>query len=175
MEEIWKPIQGYEGRYEISTLGRIRSYAQSKTGKIRTGNINKHGYLTTVLYNKEKEKSEYLVHRLVAYAFINNPGNLPQVNHKDENKQNNCVDNLEWCTNDYNIHYGTALQRAAESNKCCQTTSKAVYCIREDEITQEFDSIGEAERQTGISHCNIVAVLQGRRHFAGGYKWYYKS
>ena len=174
MTEVWKEVDGYNGRYEISNLGRLRSFAQdSKNGKIKTGNKETKGYLAVVLYDSEGNKKCYKMHRLVANAFIDNPDNLPQVNHKDENKENNSVDNLEWCTNDYNCHYGTKLQRVALANTCCKTTSKKVYSMDVDGNIEYFDSIGEAERRTGNSHCNIVMALKGRRRSCGNRKWYY--
>ena len=125
MDEIWKDVKGYEGRYQISNLGRFKSFAQdTKNGKIKIGNLNFNGYLVMLLYDGMGNKKWYPVHRLVASAFIPNPEGFDQVNHKDEVKTNNRVENLEWCTNDYNIHYGTGLARAAEANRCCPTTSK---------------------------------------------------
>lgn len=174
MTEIWKDIEGYNGKYQISTLGRLRSYAQdTKNGKIKTGNKEKRGYLSYLLYDSDGSKSWHKIHRLVAEAFIDNPDNLPQVNHKDENKQNNCVDNLEWCTNDYNIHYGTAIERNALANMCCPTTSKKIYSVDEDGNREYFDSIGEAERKTGNNHSNIVRALKGKRPRCGNRKWFY--
>ena len=176
MEEIWKPVKGYEGRYEVSNMGRVRSFAQdTKEGKVKYGNLNKNGYLTYLLYDGNGNKTWQPVHRLVAGAFIDNPNNYPQVNHKDENKTNNCVDNLEWCTNEYNLSYGTARQRAALANMCCETTSVKVYSVDCDGNIEYYDSIGEAERQTGLCHSNIVRTLKGRSHTCGGRKWYYSE
>ena len=176
MEEIWKTVKGYEGRYEISNMGRVRSFAQdSKEGKIKIGNPNMRGYLCILLYDGNGNKKWYFVHRLVADAFIENPNEYPQINHKDENKTNNCVDNLEWCTNEYNIHYGTRLERVALSNRCCETTSSKIYSIDQDGNVEQYDSIGEAERQTGLCHSNIVRTLKGRSHTCGGRKWFYSE
>lgn len=173
MEETWKDVKGYEGKYEISNFGRIKSYAQKSNGRIMDGYIDKKGYKTIHLYDKPQHGKWYKIHRLVASAFIDNPDNLPQVNHKDEDKANNRVDNLEWCTNDYNGHYGTRAKRAAESNRCCETTSKKVYSIDEDGNVEYFDSTCEAERQTGICHANICRTLKGKTKHAGGREWYY--
>lgn len=125
MQEIWADIRGYEGLYQVSNLGRVKSLERvtiSKNGKrytcqelcLRFGNIK--GYKFVVL-RKDCKSHQVLVHRLVAQAFIPNPDNLPEVNHKDENPSNNCVENLEWCTHKYNSNYGTAKIRMVESKK----------------------------------------------------------
>jgi hypothetical protein len=173
IEEIWKPIEGYDGKYEISNLGRIKSYAQKKEGKITYGYLDHKGYRTIFLYDVPQHGKWYKVHRLVASTFLDNPQNFPQVNHKDENKSNNRVDNLEWCDNDYNCHYGTKIQRSSESNRCCETTSKKVYSVDKDKNIKYYDSIGEAQRQTGLHHGNIIRTLKGRTKRCGGLEWYY--
>lgn len=111
--EIWKPVVGFEETYEISNYGRVRNHRRGYLLK-QFPNI-KH-YLTV---NLQKEKKHYSrpVHRLVALAFIPNPNKLPQVNHKDENPSNNFVGNLEWCTNEYNIRYGSRLERLSKTMK----------------------------------------------------------
>lgn len=173
MTEIWKTVEGYS-RYEVSNLGRVRSYAQDgKAGKIKYGTPTFRGYLTIRLYDGKGHKHDFPVHRLVAKHFIPNPENLPQVNHKDEDKKNNRVDNLEWCTNDYNIHYGTGIERAALANRCCKTTSVKIYSVDTDGNKVIYDSIGEAERQTGLNHSNIVRTLKGKSHSCGDRKWFY--
>ena len=174
MEEIWKPIEDYPG-YEISNLGRIKSFRQNAKGKITYGNKDKKGYLTKALYDADGFPKTFKMHRLVAQAFIPNPDDLPQVNHKDEDKTNNCVTNLEWCDNEYNIKYGTRLQRVSEANRCCPTTSKGVYSVDENGNKEFFDSIGEAERQLGLSHCNIVRTLKGRTKTCGDRQWFYQE
>lgn len=173
MIEIWKRIENFPD-YEISNLGRVKSYKQKKEGRILPPIKTKKGYLQIQLYENKKYKRFY-IHKLVALAFIPNPNQLEQINHKDENKENNKVDNLEWCDNWYNIHYGTKIERTTKANECCKTTSKEVYSIDEKGEKEYFLSIGEAERKTGISHCNIVAVLKGRREKAGNRKWFYKE
>lgn len=120
MIEIWKDIEGYEGLYEVSSYGRVRSLQRTRKGsygsirivyeKILNHKIDKDGYHTVSL-SKEGKMKYIRVHRLVAQAFIPNPDNLPQVNHRDEDKSNNCVENLEWCDAKYNSNYGTAKER----------------------------------------------------------------
>ncbi len=174
MGEIWKAIDGYNGRYEISNHGRIKSFAQDRlNGKIKTGYREKKGYLCIRLYNSEGKSKWHKIHRLVASAFIPNPNHLEQVNHKDEKKDNNYVDNLEWCTNSYNTHYGTKIERVALSNRCCPTTSLKVKSIDESGKVEFYNSIGEASRMTGCSHSNIVRTLKGRSTLCGNKHWFY--
>ena len=116
--EIWRDIKGYEGLYQVSNLGRVKSlerYVKGKDGLRLVKEIimsisvcRTNGYFKVILHKDGKQK-RYQVHRLVAEAFIPNPDNLPIVNHKDENKINNCVWNLEWCTYSYNLTYGNRL------------------------------------------------------------------
>lgn len=156
MAEVWKDIKGYEALYQVSNLGRVKSLNYHRTGKeriLKPGTQTK-GYLKVPLYKYGKIE-EFRVHRLVAEAFIPNPNKYPCVNHKDENKQNNSVDNLEWCTVQYNTVYSCA---------------KPVYCVELDKV---FQSIHEAERQTGINKGNIVLCCQRKYKTAGGYNWQY--
>lgn len=123
-EEIWRPIVGYEGLYEVSSYGRVRSldryvkcdyerYRLHK-GKVLSPAKDRYGYLSVVLSCNGKHKT-ITVHRIVAQAFIPNPDNLPEINHRDEDKINNRVDNLEWCTAKYNMNYGTRNIRIRET------------------------------------------------------------
>ena len=124
MIEEWRPIEGYEGLYEVSNTGRVRSldrfivdslgHKRFYKGKVLIPVKSNLGYLFVGLYCNEKNK-RYLVHRLVAQAFIENPDNLPEINHKDEDKTNNSVENLEWCTAKYNLSYGTRNIRRRET------------------------------------------------------------
>lgn len=118
MNEIWKDILGYEGKYQVSNLGDVRSLNYNHTGEIKLlkQGTNKKGYKLVNLSKNGKGK-HYLVHRLVAMTFIPNPDDLPQINHKDENPSNNNVKNLEWCDAKYNINYGTRNERTSESHK----------------------------------------------------------
>ena len=123
-KEEWRPVCGFEGLYEVSNLGRIKSLSRiiraNTCGKriiperILSNCINGSGYCTVVLCKNGKHTT-FLVHRLVAEAFIPNPNNYPQVNHKDENPSNNCVENLEWCDQKYNSNYGTRNKRIYHS------------------------------------------------------------
>ena len=108
MQEVWKDIKGYEGLYQVSNLGQVKrlsnnKYTREKMLKPRKG---KSGYLQVILSEKGNIKSKY-VHQLVASAFIPNPNNYIEINHKDENKENNNFENLEWCTHKYNCNFGT--------------------------------------------------------------------
>ena len=120
MKEIWKDIEGYEGAYEVSNLGRVHSIPHrtfrgiSGVDHILPQYDNGHGYMAVELWKGDKSKRCY-VHRLVASAFIPNPNNYPQVNHKDEDKSNNNVSNLEWCTCSYNNTYNNLKERARQT------------------------------------------------------------
>ena len=125
MEEIWKSVKGFEGYYEVSNLGNVRSVdrivldtvrncERLLKGKVLVKKDNGYGYKCVMFCKEHKIYNKY-VHRLVAEAFIPNQDKLPQVNHKDEDKSNNCVDNLEWCTQLYNNEYGTRKKRWYET------------------------------------------------------------
>ena len=153
--EEFRDIPGYEGLYEVSNLGRVR-----RNGKILKPSKNNWGYLYLDLY-KNGIVRKFLIHRLVAQSFIPNPSNFPQVNHKDEDKTNNCVDNLEWCDNKYNINYSQAkpvLQYDLLGN-----------------FIREWPSITKVEEETGIWQTHISKCCLGLRHTAGGYLWKYKN
>ena len=165
--EIWKDIDGYESIYEISNLGRVR-FLKFKKIRILRNEKDVNGYLRVTL-RKDGIKKRYKVHRLVAQAFIPNPNNLPQVNHKDEDKTNNRVENLEWCDAKYNMNYGTARKRMVEK------IQKVVIQIDKNTnvIVNIFPSAKEAKIQTGI--CHISSCCRNERKTAGGYKWKYQQ
>ena len=123
MNEVWKDVVGYEQYYEVSNQGRVRSKSRTVHGMnewemegrvLRQANSGRYWQVYLCVNGKGKSKS---VHRLVAEAFIPNPDNLPEVNHKDENRYNNHIDNLEWCTHKYNVNYGTRNQRISKARK----------------------------------------------------------
>lgn len=177
MDEHWKDIQEYEGLYQVSNKGRVKSLNYNHTGKekiMKPKTIRKTGYLYIALHKHGKQ--EYTsVHRLVAEAFIPNPNNLPQVNHKDENKTNNRVDNLEWCTAKYNLEYNNGQKRRA----CSRTNGKLSKQIAQYtfdlpcELIKVWPSMSEIERQTGYSKSNIFKCCNGEYKQAYGYQWAY--
>lgn len=165
--EIWKDIEGYEQLYQISNLGNVKSLgnggSNASKDKILKPAKLKYGYLTVNLCKQGKRK-QYQIHRLVAQAFIDNPNNLPEVNHKDEDKTNNYIENLEWCERKYNINYGTRNQRSAENR------SKKVMCVETGVV---YPSTIEVERQLGFYQQNISSACNGKYKQAYGYTWRY--
>ena len=180
MKEIWKDIQGYEGKYQVSNLGNVKSFWKDRNGKIMKSSANKRGYYQVYLYSDSKPRKRYFLHRLVSQAFIENPDNLPFVNHIDEDKSNNYVENLEWCTAEYNNNYGAHNERILKTKKLrnCETAPKEVLQFTKDgKFVNEFPSICEAERCTGINQGNICSCCKNiKSHLtAGGFKWKYKE
>lgn len=159
-----RPIPGFNGYYATEN-GHIWS---ERANKFLSEHSNA-GYLRVTLY-KNAKPTNMTVHRLVALAFIPNPDMLPCINHKDENKQNNRVDNLEWCTYQYNNHYG----KGQPTQKAAAARRKAVVQINsEGKCVAEFLSVADAGRTTGICPMNIANVCCGRLKTAGGYIWKY--
>lgn len=167
--EEWRDVENYKGYYQVSNTGKVKSLNYNHTGKERIlkAHDNGKGYLQVQLC-KDGKKENYYLHVLVAVAFIPNPDNLPQVNHKDEDKTNNCVENLEYCSRLYNANYGTRNKRVAEK------LSKPIFSIdKESGEIREFPSTMEAERQTGIDQRRINDCLKGRKKSAKGFYWHY--
>ena len=171
--ETWKPIAGYEGLYEVSNLGRVKSLKYGKEKILKPGRTHK-GYLHVNLCKDGKAKHSN-VHRLVAEAFIPNPNNLQTINHKDENKLNNAADNLEWMSLKDNCNYGTRNKRVAEAqiNDPKKSNQVQMFDKQTGELLATFPSTHEAERITGIAHQSISKCCNGKKKSAGGYIWRY--
>ena len=171
--EIWKDIRGYEGLYQVSNWGRVRSL---KFGKIRIlkASIRNNDGRYVINLRKDGKTKMYRIHRLVAEAFIPNPLNLPQINHKDENPGNNIVDNLEWCDAKYNNNYGTHKQRVSASNKNHPVLSKPVKQIdKQGDILNIFPSAIEASRYLNCYPSQIIDVCNGHHKTAHGFYFQY--
>ena len=200
--EIWKDIEGYEGYYQVSNMGRVYSVKNKMLLKQHL----KQGYFECVLY-KNGDRKYIQSHRLVAITFIPNPDGLPQVNHKDENKQNNCVSNLEWCTAEYNINYGSRTERATQSNiesghykrlakelKASGFFEERTKKLRESgkygemssnlrkllskkikctDTGKIYDSMISASKELGVPQGSISSCCNGKRKSAGGYHFEY--
>lgn len=173
IKEIWKPVAGFEN-YEVSNLGRIKSLNYNRTGKekIMKPMKERNGYLRVELCRNGKIKN-FLVHRLIATAFIKNPEGFEQVNHKDENKINNCVDNLEFCDCKYNINYGTHNERMIAAQRNHPSKSKAVEASRFSDfrtIKLRYSSTAEADRN-GYSSGNVSKCCRGCFNREGNNKY----
>lgn len=169
MEEVWMPVVGYEGLYQVSNLGRVRSIDREVCvrGGVRTSKgqlikpcFNGQGYLFVTLTKDNKPKASR-INRLVAEAFIPNPENFPVVNHKDYDRTNNCADNLEWCTVEYNTRYSSA--------------KKVLQYDLDGNFVAEWDAISDAARELKINVSNIAQCCMGNRKTAGKYVWKYKE
>ena len=157
-----KDIKGYEGLYAITSCGKVWSYRSKKFLKSCKQSTE---YLAITLC-KDGTRKSYTIHRLVAEAYLPNPNNLPQVNHKDENKTHNYINNLEWCDNTYNINYGTRNKRVGRAR------SKTVICVETNIV---YYSPTEVEQTLGIDASSIHKCCKGKRHTAGGYHWRYDN
>lgn len=174
MKEIWKDIKGYEGLYQVSNLGRVKALEK----KCINGRVNKEKVLKSnednmgykyIGLTKNLIRKYYKVHRLVALTFIPNPNNYPCVNHKDENKVNNIVDNLEWCTHRYNANYGTSKERSIEKQM-----KKVFQYNKNGELIKIFSStkavIEDGFKQSSVSQCCNGKILTHKN-----YIWSYEE
>lgn len=185
--EFWEDVKGYEGLYKVSNLGRIKAINKyyRHTEKNLKQITRKDGYKQIGLFKNGIGKNFY-VHKLVAEAFLdkNNFKYMPdenrvqidlkklQVNHKDENKTNNCIENLEWCTIKYNNNYGTLIERQRKA----KNRVKGVIQLKLDgSYINKFYSISEASRETGVTRTSIGECCRGERKQTGGYKWKYDT
>jgi len=175
-EEIWKEVEGYEGYYEVSNLGNVRSYSNRAGGVTKYPKILKidkanTGYGCVALTRNRKVKRTP-VHRLVAKAFIPNPNNYPCVNHKDENRLNNHVDNLEWCTHLYNVRYSKVWEKGNKTKTLikCKNAPKAVIGKYNDEVVIRFSSLTEA-RKNGYQSRHIMECINGKKETYNNLVW----
>jgi len=178
--EKWKNIIGYEGRYQVSSFGRVKSlprwsdrncrrqskYFEYKMLPEKVLSPAVSGRYAIVTLCKDGKKVNKSVHRLVAEAFIPNPDNLPEVNHKDCNRYNNRLENLEWCDREYNINYGNRTKLAAEA---CE---KKVKCIETGTV---YASLTRAASELNLQKSKICLVCRGKRLTTGGLHWEYVS
>lgn len=153
-EEIWKEIQGFEGEYAISNKGNVRNI---RTGRILGGGYDSMGYKQIKLKGKK-----YLIHSLVALAFIPNPYNLPYINHKNEIKDDNEVSNLEWCTASYNTNYSIH-----------KRYRKVRQLTKDGKLIRIWESSWQINRETGYDASSIIKCCRGKYKQAYGYRWQY--
>jgi len=187
--EIWKDVVGFEGYYQVSSLGRVRSLDRVITNKrgimtnlkgfVKKLTPDSKGYMVVTLSRNGKDTCGF-VHRLVAEAFIPNKEKLPFINHKDEVKDNNNVGNLEWCTCEYNNRYGTGPDRVKNKIRKLGQMRAVVQLTLSGKKVNEYESISDASRKTGVILQNIFQAANGgynmhgkwiRVNTAGGYKW----
>jgi hypothetical protein len=159
MEEIWKDVDGYEHLYQVSNTGKIRNKSKQLSPTICSD-----GYARVILSKHGVRKIHY-VHRMVATAFLPNDSVLPVVNHKDQDRSNNSVDNLEWCEQRYNATYADAVQKRSRAVQMIDPNTNIVL--------KTFYGVREAARETGLHFPNIIQACNGIYRTSGGYKWRY--
>lgn len=193
--EVWKDINGFEGLYQVSNLGRVKSLQRYRKGKRGAPTMcketilylhrGKNGYLQVCL-SKNSKKYSPLVHRLVGEAFINNTDKLPCIDHIDGNRENNVVNNLRWCTTKDNMNFTGVRKSISEIQKtsvACKRhqrdiqegCKKPIVCVFPDGRVQEFDSAAAIEKEYGFGHSNIAACCKGKAKTYKKCKFYYKE
>ena len=160
---LMKDVVGYEGLYAVTSCGKVYSY---KSKKFLKPGVYKKGYLFVNLWKDGGYKSKQ-IHRLVAEAYIPNPDNLPQINHKDENKTNNCLQNLEWCTSKYNNNYGTRNERRSDKLK-----KPIIQYDLDGNFIKEWHSATDVGKEV---RCGIYQCINGNRKTAYNYIWKFKE
>lgn len=163
---MWKDIENYEGLYQVNELGEIKS----KRGILKPF-TDKDGYLKVGLHKNGIHK-QFFVHRLVAKAFISNPDNLPEINHKDENKSNNTVSNLEWCTRIYNINYGSHNEREAftKSNRYNVYDEFNKLIVSNGTFKTLYQTLKHSAKTLNSFQASLVMCAKGKRRSAYGYR-----
>lgn len=173
IEEIWRDIKGFENKYQISNYGRVKSLVRNKrlNNQIRKTTISNEGYEKIVLTNKKYTKTFY-IHRLVAETFIPNPKKLKEVNHKDEIKTNNYVENLEWCTRKYNINYGKRNNKSSNTLKENNYNSKQIFQYDlNGKLIKKWKSVTEAANFLKINKSILSNICNKNMSFYNGFYW----
>lgn len=180
--EAWKDAKGYGGFYEVSNMGRVRSKEritkiQPYCHIVRKSRILKaqfNGKYYRVVISLNGKFKQVLIHRLVAETFIPNPNNLPEVNHKDEDKSNNNVSNLEWCSRLYNVAYGTKSARHSLFMTLTKGVPVSQYTL-DGVFVANYATIEQASKKVNISRGGIKCTCEGKQKSAGGYLWRYRN
>lgn len=171
--EEWRDIPEYFGLYQVSNLGRVRSLGNGNSNNSKERLLkqckDKDGYLKVYLCKDGKQKN-FLVHRLVAIAFLPNPDNLPIINHKNEDKTDNRVENLEWCTAKYNTNYGTCRKRMSKARTNGKRSKPVAQYTLDGTLIGIYPSASEAARQ-GFNQGNVDYCCRGKYKTSGGYIW----
>lgn len=184
MEEVWRDIKGYEGAYQVSNFGNVRSLNFMRRKEVRElAKKNMRGYPYVILY-KDTKIQRKRIHRLVAEAFIPNPDNLPEVNHKDENKANNRVDNLEWCTHKYNFDYTYSRHPehkeriVKEGRKSAKRNRRVIQKNKKGEIICIHRNVHSIYNEIGYDYKTLVRRLENPEIYGNefyGYIWEYEK
>lgn len=169
-KEVWKDIPNYEGHYQASNLGRIRSI--KKEIKILKEINRNDGYLFVNLSKNGKSKP-IKIHKIIAYTFLKNNNNYTDINHKDGNKQNNCVNNLEFCNRSHNIKEAYRLKLRKPNKTNIGKRKKVLQKDKDGKPIKIWDSIKEASIKLNIKDSNISQVCKSKRNYAGNYIWEY--
>lgn len=181
MKEIWKDIIGYEGLYQVSNLGKVKSFPRKGTHELKEHILkpgkNHKGYLQVKL-TKNCIGKTIPVHRLVAKIFIPNPNNLPQVDHIDDNKENNCVDNLQWITNSDNMAKAwktgvRTIEKTYKRGKDNKISKSVIQYDLQGNFIKQWYCIKDIERELKFNNRNICACCKHKRPTAYGFKWEY--
>lgn len=172
--EIWKDITDYEGLYKVSNQGRLKRFYKYGKEKILKPTKMNCGYLVAHLYKNGVDEKK-LVHRIVAETFLPNPLNLSEVNHKDEDKTNNIVENLEWCDRSYNVNYGDRNRKVSKRNINGIKSKITLQYTKSGDFICEWPSVNEVERKLGYLASNIASCCRGKIKSAYGFIWKYKD